>query len=240
MIFVVCNEKGGAGKSSIAQSLVVWLAVDQKKDVLLVDSDPQRTSAEWAEERQETDLKAIRCVELHGNIAQDLVDLNERFGCVVVDCGGADSKAMRSALAVADLAVLPFRPKRRDLKVAPSMADVIETAQAMNNSLKVVSVITQAPTLPSQGYRIENAKNLLRSLNLNPLTHVTRNLNAWDDSEESGLSVLEYQEDSKAGDDARAIFCEIEETISKFEDEELATIVRSRLDDDEIEVSLDE
>ena len=75
---------------------------------------------------------------------------------------------------------------------------------------------------------------------MNPLTHVTRNLNAWDDSEESGLSVLEYQEDSKAGDDARAIFCEVEETMDKFEDVELAAIVRSRLDDDEIEVSLDE
>ncbi|MCU7895036.1 MAG: hypothetical protein KZQ62_08895 [Candidatus Thiodiazotropha sp. (ex Lucinoma aequizonata)] len=42
---------------------------------------------------------------------------------------------------------------------------------------------------------------------------LTRNLNAWDDSEESGLSVLEYQEDSKAADDARAIFCEFEEMI---------------------------
>lgn len=213
MIFVVCNEKGGAGKSSIAQNWVIWLAVEQDEDVLLVDADPQRTSAEWAEERQETNLKQVRCVELHGNIAQDLVDLDERFGCVVVDCGGADSKAMRSALAVADLVVLPFRPKRRDLKVAPSMADVIESAIAMNTDLQVVSVITQAPTLPSQAYRIESAKKLLKSLNLNPLTHVTRNLNAWDDSEESGLSVLEYQQEGKAGDDARAVFCEIEEMI---------------------------
>ena len=61
MIYVVCNEKGGAGKSSLAQSLVVWLTTDKNKDTLLVDADPQRTSAEWAEERHEqTELPAIR------------------------------------------------------------------------------------------------------------------------------------------------------------------------------------
>lgn len=214
MIFVVCNEKGGAGKSSIAQSLAVWLVTSKNQDVLLVDADPQRTSAEWAEERQDTDLKPISCVQLLGNIAQDLADLNERYEAVVVDCGGADSKAMRSALAVADITILPFRPKRRDLKVAPTMADIIETAQAMNKDLQVFSLITQAPTLPSQGYRIENAKKLLSSLNLNPLTYITRNLNAWDDAEESGASVLEYQYDEKAGSDAAAVFTEIMEAIA--------------------------
>ena len=139
MIYVVCNEKGGAGKSSLAQSLAVHLAVDRKADVLLIDADPQRTTAEWAEERAETDLPRIHCVELTGNISHDLCDLNERYGEIVLDCGGADSKAMRSALGVADVALVPFRPKRRDLKVAPSMADILETAQAMNKDLRVFS-----------------------------------------------------------------------------------------------------
>ena len=89
------------------------------------------------------------------------------------------------------------------------MEDIIDTARTMNNELKVFSVITQAPTLPSQGYRIQNAKDLLSALNLNPLKHVTRNLNGWDDAEEAGFSVLEYSEDLKAGEDARAVFEEM-------------------------------
>jgi chromosome partitioning protein len=72
----------------------------------------------------------------------------------------------------------------------------------------VRSVVTQTPTLPSQYKRIDSAKALLASLNLNPLEHHTRSLNSWDDAEELGCSVLEYADDPKAGDDAKAVFQE--------------------------------
>jgi chromosome partitioning protein len=209
MIFTICNEKGGAGKSSISQALACYLLLEKKEDTLLIDADPQRTTAEWCEERNESELPSVPCVELHGNIANELKDLSGRYKNIVIDCGGADSKAMRSALAVSDVALLPFRPKRRDLKVAPSMADTIETAKALNPELKVFSVITQAPTLPSQSNRILSAKSFLRSLELNPLEYITRNVNSWDDADESGLSVFEYKEDQKAAQDARLVFEEL-------------------------------
>ena len=213
MIYVICNEKGGAGKSSIAQTLAVYLKLIHNTDALLVDADPQRTTAEWASERAESDLPAILCIELTGNIATQLKTLENQYSSIVIDCGGADSKAMRSALTVADVALLPFRAKRRDLKVAPAMAEIIDMAKALNSNLKTYSVITQAPTLPNQAYRIQGAKALLESLELNPLTYVTRNLNSWDDADEAGLSVLEWKYDKKAGDDAKKIFDELLEEI---------------------------
>lgn len=209
MIITICSEKGGVGKSSVAQSLAVYMKQNDK-DILLVDADPQRTSAEWAEERMESDnLLNIPCIEKTGNISGALKDLSARYEVIVVDCGGADSKAMRSSLSVSDLALLPFRPKRRDLRTAVKAADIIETVQSLNPKIKVRSVITQAPTLPSQGYRIENAKILLKSLGLEPLEHITRNLNCWDDAEENGLSVLEYTEDEKGAIDAKSVFEEL-------------------------------
>jgi chromosome partitioning protein len=93
------------------------------------------------------------------------------------------------------------------------MADTIETAKALNPELKVFSVITQAPTLPSQSNRILSAKSFLRSLELNPLEYITRNVNSWDDADESGLSIFEYKEDRKAADDATLIFDELLEAI---------------------------
>lgn len=209
-IITVCNEKGGAGKSSLAQSLAVYLT-QQEKSVLLVDADPQKTTSDWAGERTETDLPAISSVEMSGNIRESLMQMRSRFDMVIVDCGGADSKAMRSSLAVSDIALLPFRAKRRDLKVAPEMAEITETAQALNSALKVFSVITQTPTNPNQKYRIDNARKLLSELGLNPLMSFTRNLNAWDDAEEAGSSVLEYPDDRKAADDAINVFTELME-----------------------------
>lgn len=209
MIYVIANEKGGAGKSSLAQNLAVYLAIENKVDTLLIDADPQRTTAEWAHERNESGLPQIPCVEMSGNLAKDLVNLEKRYDALVIDCGGADSEEMISALAVGDVAIIPFRPKRRDLRRAKAMAERLKMIKANNGGLIVVSVITQAPTLPSQGKRIMAAKELLNELELNPLDNITRNLNSWDDSEEAGCSVLEYSEDDKAGKDARKVFGEI-------------------------------
>lgn len=208
MIITICCEKGGVGKSSIAQALAVYLKID-KRDVLLVDTDPQKTSSEWSRERIENSKYPIPCIELTGKIVDDLKYQDDGSKILVVDCGGADSLSMRSALAVSDIVLLPFRPKRRDLRTAVKMSDIIEIALLNNPGLIVRSVISQAPTLPSQYKRIENAKSLLTSLELNPLDRYTRNLNCWDDAEEDGLSILEYTEDKKGADDANGIFSEL-------------------------------
>lgn len=207
-IITVCNEKGGTGKSSIAQSLSVYL-IQQKNTVLLIDADPQKTTSDWASDRAESNYHKIPFVEMSGNMVDSLMEMSTRFDFVVVDCGGADSKAMRSALATSDVAIIPFRPKRRDLKIALGMSEIADTAKALNSKLRIFSVITQAPTNPNQSYRIENARLLLKQLGLNPLKSFTRNLNAWDDAEESGCSVLEYTDDKKAGNDASAVFVEL-------------------------------
>lgn len=208
MIITICGEKGGTGKSALSQSLVVFLK-QQGKDVLLVDGDPQRTSAEWAQTRAErTELASVPCVEKTGSIASDLKDLATRYSHVVVDCGGFDSRTMRASLSVADAALLPFRAKRRDLRTTGKVCDVLENAKAVNPKIIIRSIITQAPTLPSQHPRIDNAKAFLLRHDIPPLMHVTRYLNAWDDAEESGASVLEYIEDEKAGHDAIDAFTE--------------------------------
>jgi chromosome partitioning protein len=45
-IVAIINQKGGAGKSTIAVHLVRWLQ-KQKASVLLVDADAQCSSSKW-------------------------------------------------------------------------------------------------------------------------------------------------------------------------------------------------
>lgn len=217
MIIAITNIKGGVGKSSIAQNLAVFIAQRKvKKSVLLVDADPQNTTSEWVAERNENpDLIQIPCVEQSGKISKALQEHDKNYDYVVVDCGGNDGVSMRSALAVADLAVIPCRPKRRDLKGVVSMATVVGEASLLNTRLHISSIVTQAPTLPSQAGRILAAKTLLNSLDLWPQRHITCNRNAWDDSEESGSSVLEC-EDDKARLEALAVFNELFEELDRL------------------------
>lgn len=54
MILLLGGEKGGSGKSCLAQNLAVWLQA-RGGDVLLLDADPQGTTADWAAERADQD-----------------------------------------------------------------------------------------------------------------------------------------------------------------------------------------
>ncbi|MFG9830308.1 AAA family ATPase [Pseudomonas aeruginosa] len=209
MILLLGGEKGGSGKSCLAQNLAVWIQA-RGGDVLLLDADPQGTTADWAEERSEqSDLKAIPVVQAQGQIRSTLTDLQKRYRQIVVDAGGADSEALRSAMTVATHMLIPFRPKRRDLKTLPKVENLARLATAVNTDLIVRAVITQCPALPSQVQRILDAKEACASFGIQPLEAITTARNIYDDADENGCSVLESGSDTKAVEEIEAVATEL-------------------------------
>ncbi len=209
MILLLGGEKGGSGKSCLAQNLAVWLQA-RGGDVLLLDADPQGTTADWAAERSDQDdLKSIPVVQAHGNIRQTLIDLRNRYRQIVVDAGGADSEALRSAMTVATHMLIPFRPKRRDLKTLPKVENLAKLAVAVNPALIVRAVITQCPALPSQVQRILDAKEACTSFGVQPLDAITTARNIYDDADENGRSVLESGVDSRAIEEIEMLASEL-------------------------------
>ncbi|MHD0650920.1 nucleotide-binding protein [Pseudomonas aeruginosa] len=198
MITVVGGQKGGGGKSCIAQNLTVWLPLNDHS-AALVEGDPQGTTAEWAAERAQNKLLVSFPFELlRGNVQAQLKALEARHGNVIVDMGGADSAHQREALLVASHFLLPVRPKRRDLKRLPHLETIVTEARKLNPSLVVRAVISQAPTLPSQMSRILTAKEAIASFGIEVIDTIVYNRNAYDDADEGGSSVLEMKDDPKA------------------------------------------
>nr|WP_176704744.1 AAA family ATPase [Pseudomonas sp.]QBM91772.1 partitioning protein ParA [Pseudomonas sp.] len=210
MLLVVGGEKGGSGKSTIAQNLAVWLAL-KGYDVLLLDADPQLTTRDWAAERQKNEqLAALSFEQATGDLRKILIDRMQRYQMIVVDAGGADSLALRSGMAVATHLLLPFRPKRRDLKTLPNLDRMVAIARTTNPALTARTVITQCPSLPSQVGRILDAKEACRSFGLEPLDAITIQRNVYDDCDENGQSVFEIKErDAKAVEEIEAIAMEL-------------------------------
>lgn len=213
MIILVAGEKGGAGKSCIAQNLAVLIKL-KGGDIVLMDTDPQGTSYDWAAER-ESHLIAINPqaviprIKATGNIRELLIDTKRRYGHIIVDTGGADSESLRSAMTVADLMITPFRPKRRDIKTLPKVAELVKLATAVNPDLQVRALLTQCPPLPSQVSRILDAKDACRSFGLVTLDAVTMARNIYDDADENGASVLESNQDDKAVEEIQSIAAEL-------------------------------
>ncbi|HEX8590723.1 AAA family ATPase [Pseudomonas sp.] len=208
-IIVLGGEKGGPGKSCLAQNLAVCLKL-AGADILLIDADPQATSYDWAHERDALGkLVSIPHEKAHGDISATIKDKAKRYQHIIIDCGGADSQALRSAMTMATHLLLPFRPKRRDLRTLEKVEALVRLAASSNPDLIIRTIITQCPTLPSQVQRIVDAKDASASFELQPLQAVTFTRNVYDDAEEDGSSVMEHGTDPKAVEEIQAIAIEL-------------------------------
>ncbi|MBO2619771.1 AAA family ATPase [Shewanella algae] len=223
MIILVGGEKGGSGKSCLAQNIAVFLTVECGASVIMVDCDPQRTTSDWIQARNnDGKLAGINCVQLYGKIRNDLLSLEQHYDYVIVDCGGQDNLALRATMSVASHVLMPLRPKRRDLKTVSHMDDIVATCMMINPKMRASFVITQCPNLPNQASRILEAKEVCKTYDINVLDAITYSRNIYDDSEESGRSVIEFEPKGKAAAEIRAIACEMLQAQN-------ATEIRSRL-----------
>lgn len=148
MIVLIAAEKGGSGKSTFATNLSVHLA-RHAVDLVLIDTDAQATSARFVERRDSTQTQpAISCVQRTGDVSATLRDLSQRYQVVIVDAGGRDSREMRSAMAVADLMLIPTRASQADLETLPKINELVSLARGINPKLKA-TVLSMTPTNPT-------------------------------------------------------------------------------------------
>ena len=113
--------------------------------MVLVDADPQQSSANWVRDRDETSLAKVHCIQRYGDIKSTLKDLNQRYAYVVVDVAGHDSKELRTAMLVADKLIVPFKPSQLDLDTLPHLTEVIDQALSFNEQLQCFGLLTLAP-----------------------------------------------------------------------------------------------
>ncbi len=213
-IIAVLGEKGGTGKSTTAQALAVYLGYIKKQETILVDADPQKTTEDWADIRNDNkSVQQVNIVSKTGDIRHTLKELSNKYSFVVVDCGGHDSEAMRASLVYSNLAIFTFRPKRRDLRTLEKMEKVAKDGKIYNEKLVCRALITQCPALPNQQERILEAKAVCKSFDIQPLDSITLHRNAYDDCEERGLTVLEFN-DQKAKEEMHSVCDEIWELLN--------------------------
>jgi chromosome partitioning protein len=191
MILLVAAEKGGVGKSTIATNLAVHLA-RQGVDVVLLDTDGQATAARFIERRDEAGMTpTIPCVQRTGEVSSTLRDLARRYQVVIVDAGGRDSREMRSAMAVANLLLVPTKASQADLETLPKVNELIGLARALNPELNAVAVLSMAPSNPIIR-EVANARELLAQFDQLALTNtVIRDRKAYRDALLAGKGVVE-------------------------------------------------
>lgn len=193
MIVLVGAEKGGVGKSTIASNLAIHL-VHHGVDVALLDTDGQATCARFVERRDEAGIRpSVPCVQRTGDVASTLRDLSRRYQVIVVDAGGRDSREMRSAMAVANLMLVPTRASQADLETLPKVNELIGLARGLNPELKASAVLSMAPSNPVIR-EVEDARELLTQFEQLALADtVIRDRKVYRDALLSGHGVVELE-----------------------------------------------
>lgn len=210
MIILIGNEKGGVGKSTVAINIAVSYAL-KNKDVIIVDTDVQGTTANFIARRNlNKDLIKINCVQKTGDVFETLQDLRNRYDIVIVDAGGHDSAELRSALVAANIILVPMKASQIDLWAAERVNKLIATAINFNRSLKVRAIISMAPTNPKVLEYNEALEVLGEHKNLNISKSIIMERKVYRDSIIEGKGVVEMG-DVKAKEEIESLVNEINE-----------------------------
>lgn len=166
MVIAVINEKGGSGKSTLAINLSSKFK-QERKDVILIDSDPQRSIEHFLNFRDENlELPFNSLSKLGDTLAKEIKNLQEKYDVVVIDTGGRDSKEMRQALIISNIVIVPIVPSALDISVFEKMVDIIEEAKIINESLIPLIVISRASPNPFLEKKIAQLQEYLAKKNL--------------------------------------------------------------------------
>jgi chromosome partitioning protein len=138
-VVVLASQKGGAGKTTLTGHLAVAAERLGLSPVVIIDTDPQGSLSSWWNRRQ-ADTPAISELTDLRALPQRVEELR-RGGAklVLIDTPPAITGAIRSAMQVASLVVMPVRPSPHDLDAIGATIDLAHQARA-----PFVFVVTQA------------------------------------------------------------------------------------------------
>lgn len=193
MIFTTAGQKGGSGRSTIAENLTVWL-VRQGCDVLLVDADDQGTVADFTAWRESTKGETgYTFVQLTGpNVRKQVDALRPKYDHVVIDTGGRDTTSQRAALFVADIALIPVQPRSHDVWTLAALTTMLEEIQATRATELIVHTFLNRADITSQENR-DAAEALAQMTGLGFINAPIRNRKAFANSAALGLAVFEME-----------------------------------------------
>ena len=145
-IIVICNQKGGSGKTTVSLNLAGSLGL-RSYNVEVVDGDEQGSLVEivaLSPESSPFPASVSGLWKAGRKIHQEIKKNVNRYDYIIVDCPpAANSPIAQSALLIADIAIVPFIPGTIDALAAPKIRDAIESAQVKNECLKAFVLLNR-------------------------------------------------------------------------------------------------
>ena len=146
MIIAIGNTKGGVGKTTLAVQIAISRAL-AGREVWLIDGDRQGTAASAIAARAEAGkLPGIACAQYPDGptLRTQVQQQAAKWDDIIIDVGGRDSTALRAALVLADVLLVPFAPRSYDVWALDDMAELVDEARSVRDGLQAYAVMNQA------------------------------------------------------------------------------------------------
>lgn len=207
-VFTIAQQKGGAGKSSLAAHLAVAWAL-KKKRVALIDIDPQQSLAAWYAAREsslgENATRLTFEMVTGWRAARTVEKLAQGHDIVLVDSPPHADTDARVAVRAADLVIVPVQPSPLDVWATVPTLELAEKEKS--SPLLVLNRVPPRANLTAQmitklgGYKVRVAKSTIG------------NRVAFPDAMVTGRTALETKTASVAAKEIRALASEILQKI---------------------------
>lgn len=198
MIVMIAGVKGGTGKTTIATNLAVMRSATGKK-LLLVDADEQKSTAMWANQRDVLGIETKWTTVCFGGKAlrSQLERMRDDYDDIIIDVGGRETTSLRASLSIADICVVPFKPRSLDIWTLGDIRAVVSEMKPANPKLKVYAFINQAD---AKGSDNEGSLSILEECeDIKCIPHTVGCRKAFANAASDGLSVTEMKtQDRKA------------------------------------------
>lgn len=192
----ILSQKGGAGKTTLAINLSV-AACSAKKQSAIIDLDPQASSANWHDARNNEEPVVVSAQP--ARLKQVLDAAREAgAGFVFIDSAPHSESAALAAARAADLVLIPCRPAILDIR-------------AISNTIELVNLAgTQAAVVlncvPPRGTLADEAQEAVSSYGVDVAPVRIGQRASFIHSVTSGQAVQEYEPKGKAAEEISRLY----------------------------------
>jgi chromosome partitioning protein len=207
VVITVAQQKGGAGKTTLASSLAAAYAATRR--VAVLDIDPQGSLARWHGLRSARKIAPtlIALSDISGwRLAAEIERLRRAFDVLIVDSPPSVETDARLAIRSADLVLVPMQPSPPDLWAADA---TLKLAAAEKRRVRIV--LNRAPGSGKLRAAIEAE---LAASGTPTMATVLGNRTGFAAAFAQGLGVTETAPRSVAATELQALLAEIEEILA--------------------------